>query len=379
MSLRALLIALLLLLARGAPAHEIRPAIADLGFDGNGNVVIGISLNLEAAMAGIQPQHQDTDESDRAGDYDALRALAPDALRARFDAFAPDLLSRLHLVADGKALAPTATDATIPPAGDLALARESELTITAPLPAGAQTVTFGWDATLGPLIVRARGAPTETEPQGPVVYAGYLKDGAVSDPVPVVGEVEQAWLDAFLNYLVIGFTHIVPKGLDHILFVVGLFLLSARLGPLAWQITAFTLAHSVTLALGVLGIVRLSPAIVEPLIAASIVYVAVENMISDKLQKWRPAVVFGFGLLHGLGFAGVLAEVGLQRAHFVTGLVAFNLGVELGQLAIVLACFLTVGLWFRDKPYYRTAITIPASLAIAVVAAWWFVERVGLV
>jgi hypothetical protein len=300
-------------------------------------------------------------------------------VRARFDGFAPDLLARLHLRADTGALKPAVAGVDVPPAGDLALARDSTLTITAPLPAAAQTVTVGWDASLGPLIVRARGAPTEAEPKGPVVYAGYLKDGATSEPVPVVGEAVQPWTDAFVDYLVIGFTHIVPKGLDHILFVVGLFLLSARFAPLAWQVTAFTLAHSVTLALGVLGIVRISPAIVEPLIAASIVYVAVENMISDKLQKWRPAVVFGFGLLHGLGFAGVLGEVGLQRAHFVTGLVAFNLGVELGQLAVVAACFLLVGLWFRDKPFYRGAITIPASLAIAVVAAWWVVERVGLV
>lgn len=391
MHVRVFLIGLLLALGIVTPAaaHEIRPAIVDIGFDGDDDcaapgqaqrcVRVRIDLNLEAAIGGIQPQHKDTDDSDRAELYNGLRALPPALLQEKFAAFTPDLIGRLHLTADGIPLVPRVVAADIPAAGDISVARESQVTVAAPLPPDAQSVVFAWDASLGPVIVRARGAPTREAPEGPVVYAGYLKDGIASEPIPVAGEAAQPWTKVFANYLEIGFTHIVPKGLDHILFVVGLFLLSPKLAPLAWQVTAFTLAHSVTLALGVLGLVRLPPSIVEPLIAASIVYVAVENMVSDKLQKWRPAVVFGFGLLHGLGFAGVLADVGLQRGHFVTGLVAFNLGVELGQLAVVVACFLVVGLWFRDRSFYRSAVTMPASLAIALVGAWWFVERIGLV
>ena len=168
----------------------------------------------------------------------------------------------------------------------------------------------------------------------------------------------------------------MPKGLDHILFIIGLFLLSPRLKPLLWQVTTFTLAHSLTLALSMLGVLKLPSSIVEPLIARSIVYVAVENMMTDRLQRWRPAVIFAFGLLHGLGFAGVLSEIGLSTADFAAGLIAFNVGVELGQLAVVAACFLTVGL-FRGAPFYRAAITVPASLVIAVVGAYWFIERVS--
>ena len=104
---------------------------------------------------------------------------------------------------------------------------------------------------------------------------------------------------------------------------------------------------------------------------------AVENLFTDRLQRWRPAVVFAFGLLHGLGFAGVLSEVGLARAQFVTGLIGFNLGVELGQLAVIAACFLGVGLWFRHRHWYRRAIAMPASAAVALVAAFWFVERIA--
>lgn len=364
---------LLCLLASPALAHEIRPAIIDLGFDGQGRVEVAIRLNLEAALAGVSPRHQDTSDSPQAEAYDELRALPPAALRERFDAFATDFLTRVKLTADGTPLRPAVDRVDIAPVGDLELARESRLSLNAGLPAGTATVAWGWDAGLGPAIVRARGKPGD-----PISYTVYLRDGAATAPIPTHGAPVQSWLEVAANYVLTGFTHIVPKGLDHILFVAGLFLLSARFAPLAWQVTSFTVAHTVTLALGMLGLVRISPDIVEPLIAASIVYVAVENIISDKLQKWRPVVVFGFGLLHGLGFAGVLAEVGVPPSHFVISLVAFNIGVELGQLFVIGLCFLAVGLWFRHKGFYRNAITIPASLVIAIVGAWWFVERIGL-
>ena len=99
--------------------------------------------------------------------------------------------------------------------------------------------------------------------------------------------------------------------------------------------------------------------IVEPLIALSIVYVAVENILTDELKPWRVYVVFGFGLLHGLGFAGVLTELELPRSEYLTALITFNVGVELGQLAVISGAFLFVGLWFRNRSWYRRRIIIP--------------------
>ena len=128
------------------------------------------------------------------------------------------------------------------------------------------------------------------------------------------------------QYLWLGYTHILPQGLDHILFVIGLFLLSPRLKTLLLQVTAFTIAHSITLGLSMYGIVSLPPRVVEPLIALSIAYVAIENLLTRELKPWRVALVFTFGLLHGLGFAGVLRELGLPRAEFLTALLTFNAG-----------------------------------------------------
>jgi hypothetical protein len=177
------------------------------------------------------------------------------------------------------------------------------------------------------------------------------------------------------QYLALGYTHILPKGRDHILFVLGIFLLSPRLKPMLLQVTAFTIAHSITLALSIYGVLSLPSRIVEPLIALSIAYVAIENLMTRELKPWRLALVFMFGLLHGLGFAGVLRELGLPRDEFLTGLVTFNLGVEGGQLTVILLASIAVAP-FVKRDWYRHRVVIPASLVIAGIAIYWTITRI---
>lgn len=174
--------------------------------------------------------------------------------------------------------------------------------------------------------------------------------------------------------LVLGFSHIVPEGLDHILFVVCLFLLSPRMKPLLIQVTAFTLAHSVTLALAMAGIVLLPSRLVETLIAFSIVVMAVENCFMREAKPWRWALVFIFGLIHGLGFAGSFSALDMQPGDFARPLILLNVGIELGQLAVVAAC-VALTWWAWQKPWYNRAVVYPASIAIALLAAWWTIER----
>lgn len=351
-------------------AHELRPAIATISFDAAGNLTLVMSVNLEALIANVGPGHDDTAQSPNAGEYDRLRASTPDGLRAAFDRFEPEFLAGIDISVDGRPVLLTVENVVVPDVGDTALARVSVISLAGQASVNAKTLVWQYRDAFGDSVVRLAGAGSEE-----IIYSVYLSGGG-REEIPLTGSQPQSAIMIFADYLVIGFSHIVPKGLDHILFVVGLFLLSTRLKPLLWQVTGFTLAHSVTLALGMLGLVQVSPAIVEPLIAASIVYVAVENIMTDRLQRWRPAVVFGFGLLHGLGFAGVLREIGLAPAHFFSGLVAFNLGVELGQLAVIAGCFLAVGLWFGKKSWYRSRISIPASAVIAAVGFYWFVIRI---
>lgn len=355
-------------------AHEMRPAIATTELRADGSFDLVISLNLEAIMAGVGPEHADTSESPQALAYDGLRALPPQALRDRFASFAPRLERGMSLTSAAGPQTELTTSGmrtiglSIPPVGDLAAARISEITLEGQLPPGTDTVLWSFDPAFGDSVIRLR-----REGQSDLFHSQFVS-GPASAPISLSVGAERSVASVFAEYLRLGFIHIIPRGFDHILFVVGLFLLSTRPSVLLWQISAFTVAHTITLALGSLGVVQLSPAIVEPLIALSIVYVAVENLITNRLTVWRPVLVFGFGLLHGLGFASVLGEVGLTTGHFVTGLVAFNIGVELGQLSVIAVCLLGVG-WAMRRPIYRQAVIIPGSVGIALVATFWAVER----
>lgn len=192
----------------------------------------------------------------------------------------------------------------------------------------------------------------------------------------IVGELENlSKTDAAILYLQLGFEHIVPLGLDHILFVLSLYLLSPKLKPVLLQATAFTVAHSITLGLTMYKVITPNSYWVESLIAFSILLVAVENIYSSKLRGSRIAIVFLFGLLHGMGFANALGQLGLPEKYYLTSLVLFNVGVELGQLVVILSAFLLFGKWFGDKPYYRKYIVIPLSFMIAVIAAYWTITR----
>lgn len=192
----------------------------------------------------------------------------------------------------------------------------------------------------------------------------------------IVGELDKmSGTDAAFVYLKLGYQHIIPLGFDHILFMLSLFLLSPRLRPVLWQATAFTVAHSVTLALAMYHIITPPARVVEPLIALSILYVALENVLSPRLKPSRVGVVFLFGLVHGLGFAGSLGQLGLPQHSYLLSLVMFNAGVELGQVTVILSAFLLLGKWFGGKPWYRQRVVIPLSILIAGVAAFWTVQR----
>ncbi len=369
-SLRRLWPLLFLWISFPATAHEIRPAVVTVTFEQD-RYRVEISTNLEAVLAGVSPRHRDTSESPQAKRYDALRQLPPAELRARIEAFRETLLDGIQVEFDGERVTPALDAVEVPAAGDLRLARLSAVKLSGAIPPGAKVFRWRYPAEFGDNVVRLRAGPDGK------LEAVWLKDGEKSEPY-VLGQglkprtrAEIAW-----QYTQLGFTHILPYGLDHILFVLGLFLLSVQWRPLLIQVTSFTVAHSITLGLSIYGVFSLPPTIVEPLIAASIVYVAVENILTSTLHAWRPFVVFGFGLLHGLGFAGVLHEVGLPRSEFLTGLITFNVGVELGQLAVITLAFGLVGYWGKDRPWYRARVIVPASGAIALTGLYWTVERV---
>ena len=182
--------------------------------------------------------------------------------------------------------------------------------------------------------------------------------------------------DVFLKYLALGYKHIIPLGFDHILFILCVFFLNTNIRQIILQASMFTVAHSVTLGLSAYGIINPSPAVVEPIIALSILLLALENIYSTRVRPWRMLMVFLFGLVHGMGFAGALSQIGLPRYAFTKALVSFNIGVELGQLSIIVFMYFLVAKSFSGMGWYRKRIVVPASLAIASVAAYWTVQRI---
>lgn len=365
-----MLFAVTLVGEQGARAHEIRPMVAEVEFAADGRFTVSMDIILEAVMADVEAGLADTDDSANAELYDRLRQLPPAELTARFAGEHAAFAEGFNLTFDGRAAPLAVADVQAAPLGDVRLPRTSRVVLTGTIPPGADS--FVWDHPGGygavALKLRREGDQDFT--------TAWLQAREVSEPFPMQGLVpERGTLETLTDYVELGYIHIVPRGLDHILFVLGLFLLSTRMRPLLIQVTSFTVAHTITLALSLYGIVDLPPSIVEPLIALSIAYVAIENLFMRGLSAWRPFVVFAFGLLHGLGFAGVLTGLGLPQDQFVTALIGFNIGVEFGQLSVILVAWLLLALWQMSEQAYRRAVIIPGSLGIAAVGLYWTVER----
>lgn len=209
-----------------------------------------------------------------------------------------------------------------------------------------------------------------------LVYRGErLVDRIVlnsAHPSATVGEPLFKVLGRFVR---MGIFHILT-GPDHILFLLGLILAGGTVRQLFGIVTAFTLAHSLTLSLTVLGIASLSPRIVEPIIAFSIICVGLENLLHRKSDfALRASLAFGFGFFHGFGFAGALAEVGLPHQAIGWSLASFNIGVEIGQGCILIIALPLLALIRHYSPRARTLVIRYASIAIAIAGAFWFVER----
>lgn len=211
-------------------------------------------------------------------------------------------------------------------------------------------------------------------------------DGALvqsdNDMMLSVQQSQRGFFENMALYVWVGFNHILPGGSDHILFVLAIFLASRRISSLIWLISVFTVAHTITLGLAATGGIKLPANLVEPMIAFSIAFVAAENLLfNNSAVKWRPILVFLFGLLHGLGFADFFGQLGLPQGLFYSSLIGFNIGVELGQLSVVvIAAMVALGIrrWLSDlgdTGSYQRWVVIPGSALIGLIGLYWGFDR----
>ncbi|MDG2475220.1 MAG: HupE/UreJ family protein [Paracoccaceae bacterium] len=244
-----------------------------------------------------------------------------------------------------------------------------DLKIEAQIPNGSEYFTLGWNKKLGDLIVRQQG-------EGENLYSGYLFNGTISPKIYLAKGKLLLSNAQFVNYVISGVYHIVPLGYDHILFIIGLYLFSHQLSKLVLQVSVFTGSHSISLVLASLGLINIPSSIVEPIIAASIIYIGLENYFVTEKTSYRIFLIFGFGILHGLGFASVLDSLNLTKDGIIFPLLGFNIGLEIGQILILILCFVTFGYWFKAKTWYQARIVRPLSGVLVLVGSFWFISRI---
>lgn len=374
--IRTLCLLALVLATPGVHADIVKPALVEISVNTNGSYRVEVRASIEALLTGINARYRDTRDAPTAVAYDELRVLQAGELMSAFEPFKTAFTGTIRLAFDGQPAPLTVTRVEIPEPGYTKIPRISVITLEGQVDRSVESVAWYYPARFGDNAVRVRQIDEHNEKWHWSDWQWLRKDQP-SEPFSLTEVFTRQPVTAVIaTYLVAGFEHILPKGLDHILFILGIFLLSTHLRPLLWQATMFTVAHTITLGLSMNGVITLPANIVEPLIALSIAYIGFENIHAKTLHTSRLLLVFGFGLLHGMGFASVLADFGMPDDAFITALISFNVGVELGQLAVISLAFLAVSLWFARKPWYRKVIVVPASAAITLIGLYWTWDRI---
>ena len=287
---------------------------------------------------------------------------------SRKDAIAELIRARLTLLADGQ------------PVGWKLLGVE-------PLPdRQAVSCELRFDTTVKPSALRIQCALFPYDPQHQTFLNVYEEDRLVHQEIFTQDHLifvyrpgdRQGWMSVVKEFIPAGVYHIF-SGPDHVLFIIGLLLMGGTLSRLLGIVTAFTIAHSITLSLAALNVINPSPRLIEPAIALSIIYVGIDNLMVGKTGRdVRAWIAFFFGFVHGFGFAGVLREFGLPREALGWSLFSFNFGVEIGQACIVIVvASLLAAIRNRNQALARRIMKV-GSVCVILAGTWWFIQRVFL-
>ena len=361
----------LLFFIKSSYAHELRPAIANLNIYEKDNIInatLSIRLNLEAIIAEVDMNHSNTKESKQSDQYESLRNMGAVELLEKFNSKIKNLQNKIYLISTNSNYNLVLLNIDIPGVGNTSVARDTIVDFDIQN-IKDEDLKFSWDKNLGSIILRVNSPNNED------LYSKLIETGKKSGWFNPKNKKEVDFFDNIKSYTHLGFKHIIPKGLDHILFVLALFLLTPKIKSLLLQVSIFTLAHTITLFLGVLNLIKIPSIIVEPIIALSICFIAIENLFTENIKKTRPYIIFIFGLLHGLGFAGILNEIGISDGLFISSLISFNVGVELGQISVIFLSYVFIALLFQKRLWYRNRVTRPLSLIIASIGLYWFIQR----
>ncbi len=354
--------------------HEIKPSIANF-YSGENYLNFEIRLNAELILSNIDASKiSNTNSSPLSKIYDKYRLLDKEELKNFFLENWEDINSNIEIKINNKLSKINLVKIEVQDVDNFEISRDSLIYFKIKINQNSKYFTFKWRNNYGPIILRENN---DTKLEDDLVTE-YLQSGVESDQIFLRENNFRSAIDSFTNFFVLGVQHIIPKGLDHILFIFGLFLFSSSLNKLIKQITIFTIAHSITLIFVSLSLISINSHIVEPIIALSIFYVGLENIFKNYIKEYlRYIVILFFGLLHGLGFALVLSDIGYRSSNLFLNLISFNIGIEVAQILLILFLYLLIGIKFAKKNYYRIAFQLPSSILIASIGLYWFLERIN--
>ena len=361
------LLFLILIFSSPLHSHEIKPAVMDITII-EGNASIEFKLNAETVLSEIDASlYQDTNDSPQSQKYDALRALSTEEVEKMVIENENKFTDKIKINIGDETIPLSLRNVDTFQEINDEFPRDTTLNIGFEIKAESFTIQF--EKELGPVVIRH----FEDLSKESVLFTTYLQPAERSSLISQ--QTRSSALSTTIDYLVLGIEHIVPKGLDHILFIIGIFFYAIKFKPLLLQVTMFTVAHSITLILASFNLIFIPATIVEPLIALSISYVAIENIFQRRSTLLRYLIIFIFGLIHGLGFAFVLGDIGLNTSQLVLSLISFNIGVEIAQIAIIILASIIFIIPSRQS-WYRAFLQIPISIIISMIGLYWFIERV---
>ncbi|SFV69681.1 membrane protein, putative [hydrothermal vent metagenome] len=361
----------LFFIAQFTYADVVKPALIELSIYSNNSFELEMSVSIEAAISGISTKYKNTKNAPNAKQYDDLRALQPSKLKEYFKKYEPTFLKNFSLkFKQGSKL--KLKSIHIPIVGYKKIPRISKLIYQGELQRPPTSFTWKYAEQYGDNAFRYRLVEKNKYTWQPWEW---LKNGK-SKKVQINITQKQSLFEHIIKFISIGFQHILPKGLDHILFIIGIALLGVSWRKLLLMVSTYTIAHTITLGLSIYEIIALSPRIVEPLIAISIVYVAIENLWLKVNEKLSILIVFLFGLLHGLGFATMLSTFEMAKDKFLTTLLSFNIGVELGQIVIIISVLTLRYIYKKANINFNKFFTKPVALLIAIIGVIWTIERI---
>ncbi len=351
----------------GARAHEVGKTKVDTSFGPSGAFAVRLTTDAEVLLGRL--------EVSRRRPRSSPSSIA--AYQRQFDEVCDQIAAHAGLSFDGRPveLRPVCVvDPELTGPDPSLSALGVTVTFEGQIPPGSASFTWRYDLTFTTYSL----ASASPEGQDPSVV--WLEGGQESRPLPIVRVVERKWPGLLWTSLLPGFTHVLPRGLDHVLLVLGLALLGWPMRRMVWQLSAFTIAHAAGLTLSIVGPASVAPTTVEPLMALAVVSVAALNIraVEPPSPGFVTVLLLGVGFLHGAGVGGWLGSPALDRAGSLFSILAPTAGLWLGQLAVLVGVVLVVGGPARADRACLRAVAVPASIILAAVGIFWTLQRLPL-